>query len=78
MAGYTARVATMIQVFEDCSTGKYQRSVVTSSVKTKATKPNQFHLEFDNGRPVINGLVTETTDGTIILENVNNKNFNQP
>lgn len=65
LAGYTARVAIMVQVFEDCSKGKYQRQVVANAKGVK------FNLEFVDGMPVSKGIVNETTDGTILLENVN-------
>ena len=38
---------------------------------TKGIKDEkQFSLEFQNGMPVSKGVVKETTDGTIYLENV--------
>ena len=71
MAGYTTRVATMVQVFEDCSVGKYERQVVKSVKGLKNNlKKDEFQLEFCNGRPVAKGTVIESTDGTIILEKV--------
>ena len=71
LAGYTARVATMVQVFEDCSIGKYERQVVKSIKGHKDShKDNSFHLEFINGRPIAKGRVTESIDGAIILEKV--------
>ena len=38
LAGYTARVATMCEVFEDCSEGKYARKAVMT-----ATKQVRYH-----------------------------------
>ena len=35
LAGYTARVATMVEVFEDCSQGKYERQVVKTATAAK-------------------------------------------
>ena len=42
LAGYTYRVATMLEVFEDCSAGKYRRNVVKT---TKLTKRTHHHSE---------------------------------
>ena len=33
LAGYTARVATMCEVFEDCSEGRYTRKAVVTATK---------------------------------------------
>ena len=33
LAGYTARVATMCEVFEDCSEGRYARKAVLTATK---------------------------------------------
>ncbi len=65
----------MIEVFEDCSSGKYRKAVVASAKATKKSALNDekpANLEFRDGLPVIKGLVTETTDGTIVLEKVRN------
>ena len=42
LAGYTYRVATMLEVFEDCSAGRYQRNIVKS---TKQGKKSLHHSE---------------------------------
>ena len=68
LAGYTARVAIMIQVFEDCSQGKYQRQVVASSSKV----PIKTNMNFADGMPISKGIVLESTDGTIVLDHVRN------
>ena len=75
LAGYTARVAVMIQVFEDCSDSKYQRQAVAGAPSKGVTNETQFSIEFQDGMPVSKGVVTESTDGTIHLENVGNMNF---
>ena len=60
----------MVQVFEDCSKGKYIRTVVTSSNKGVKDK-TKIRLNFDqNGRPIIQGRILESRDGTISLEDV--------
>ena len=59
----------MIQVFEDCSQGKYQRQVVAASKGASKGHP-LCNLNFFNGMPISKGKVCESTDGTIFLENV--------
>ena len=75
LAGYTARVAVMIQVFEDCSDSKYQRQAVAGAPSKGVPNETQFSIEFQDGMPVSKGVVTESTDGTIHLENVGNMKF---
>ena len=72
LAGYTARVATMVEVFEDCSQGKYERQVVktATAAKTKGSLNSKLNLEFVNGIPISRGIVTESIDGSIVLEQV--------
>ncbi|PNF43877.1 ATP-binding cassette sub-family D member 2 [Cryptotermes secundus] len=70
LAGYTSRVGDMLDVFEDASHGKYQRTVVTTSESKHSSKNSTFRMEFKNGQPVVKGVVRETRDGTIVLENV--------
>ncbi len=47
LAGYTYRVATMLEVFEDCSAGRYQRNIVKS---TKQGKKALHHSEAEQVR----------------------------
>ncbi|PSN48985.1 ATP-binding cassette sub-family D member 3 [Blattella germanica] len=70
LAGYTSRVGDMLDVFEDASKGKYQRTVVADIDSKQLTKYNNFRMEFRNGQPVVKGIIKETTDGTIMLDNV--------
>lgn len=71
LAGYTERVAILIKVFEDCSVGKYQRKVVTTTkTKKAAAERENVKLEFKDGSPVIKGVVEEAAKGTIVVENV--------
>ncbi|GFG39507.1 hypothetical protein Cfor_00502 [Coptotermes formosanus] len=70
LAGYTARVGDMLDVFEDASHGKYQRAVVTTAESKHLAKNGGFRLEFKNGQPVVKGVIHETKDGTIVLKNV--------
>ena len=70
LAGYTARVAVMVVVFEDCSKGIYKRNVVTTTKSKNKGDDSVFQLEFKDGSPLIKGRVKETNDGTIVLEKV--------
>ena len=78
MAGYTERVDTLMTVLEDCAKSKYKRKIASEAIMgsqnsgNRAAKRNRsVCLEFDsNGAPLIQGLVTESIDGSILLENV--------
>ncbi len=82
LAGYTARVATMCEVFEDCSVGKYKRPTMLNEAAAAATTPGRkrnkslqvsgddLGLKVKDGTPVIEGKVMETGDGTLILDRV--------
>ncbi|GLG93600.1 Multidrug resistance protein homolog 49 [Gryllus bimaculatus] len=71
LAGYTSRVSDMLDVFEDVSQGKYYRSTVSGS-ENKSSKNTsvKFQLEFKDGQPIPQGIIHETTDGTLSLLNV--------
>lgn len=69
LAGYTARVGNMLKVFEEVQRGRYVRvSVISDSEHRDSRCPAS--LVFKNGVPLINGIVNESIDGTIVIENV--------
>ncbi len=73
LAGFTSRVSTMLEVFEDCSRGMYARNVVTSRKSTQkrhSLTNAAAAIEFRDGVPVIKGTVIESIDGSIVLEDV--------
>lgn len=45
----------MLDVFEDASHGKYQRTVVTTSESKHSSRNSGFRMEFKNGQPVAKG-----------------------
>ncbi|KAK4318120.1 hypothetical protein Pmani_010865 [Petrolisthes manimaculis] len=69
LAGYTARVGNMLKVFEDVQNGRYIRPSVLMNDLDERQQPYSV-LSFHNGVPLINGVVTESKDGTILLEDV--------
>jgi hypothetical protein len=66
LAGYTSRVGDMLDVFEDTSRGKYQRTVVTTSESKHSSKNNTFRMEFRNGQPVVKGNADKCQYSTVI------------
>jgi putative NADPH-quinone reductase len=55
----------MLDVFEDASHGKYQRTVVTTSESKHSSKNSGFRMEFKNGQPVVKGNVNKCKDITL-------------
>jgi hypothetical protein len=47
----------MLDVFEDASHGKYQRTVVTTSESKHSSRNSDFRMEVKNGQPVVKGKV---------------------
>lgn len=67
LAGYTYRVAGMLEVFEDTAQGRYNKIMMAEG------RNNAGILEFRNGQPVTKGRVvvsTDPTDRSISLHNV--------
>lgn len=59
LAGYTHRVAGMLEVFEETSRGVYDKTRVVSAIEERN---NAGILEFRNGRPIAKGTVIFTTN----------------
>lgn len=55
LAGYTARVGDMLDVFEQASRGEYQRTIVGGSKPQLAS--TTCLLEFKNGYPLAKGNI---------------------
>lgn len=71
LAGYTARVSEMLDVFKDAALCKYKRNIVTSPLRI-ANGTHEFDkiIEMKDGAPVIKGIVLESSDGSISLVDV--------
>lgn len=69
LAGYTARVGNMLQVFEDVQYGQYQRPAIMGKDGI-GSRTSEARLNFHNGMPLIEGVVTESSNGTIIVEDI--------
>lgn len=55
LAGYTARVGNMLEVFEDVQCGRYQRPAVMNNGNKQPERGIGANLILKNGMPVING-----------------------
>lgn len=67
LAGYTYRVAGMLEVFEDTAHGRYHKVMMAEG------RNNAGIIEFRNGRPVLKGRVivsSDPSDRSISLHNV--------
>lgn len=68
LAGYTHRVAGMLEVFEETANGRYSKAMLTAE-----SRNNNGILEFRNGQPVTNGIIIvskDSQDRSIALRNV--------
>lgn len=63
LAGYTDRVAGMLEVFEETARGIYSKKMVDSSYNN-----HLGILEYKNGRPVAKGKVVYTANSTYSIE----------
>lgn len=75
LAGYANRVSEMLNVFKDAALCKYQRTVVTSQQTTRQSSSSvsmipERLLEFKDGSPIIKGIVCDSLDGSIALDDV--------
>lgn len=74
LAGYANRVSEMLNVFKDAALCKYQRTVVTNQQTIRMTNTmtmkTERKLEFKDGSPIIKGIVCDSLDGTIALDDV--------
>ncbi|XP_014219998.1 ATP-binding cassette sub-family D member 1 [Copidosoma floridanum] len=72
LAGYANRVSEMLDVFKDAAVCKYRRNVVTTyqTRTSNGTTHDQKLVEFQDGIPVIKGIVKESVDGSISLIDV--------
>ncbi|XP_011505198.1 PREDICTED: ATP-binding cassette sub-family D member 1 [Ceratosolen solmsi marchali] len=73
LAGYAARVSEMLDVFQDAALCKYRRNVIaTCQTRTSNSSIAQDHelVEFQDGIPIIKGIVRESDDGSISLMDV--------
>lgn len=64
----------MLNVFKDAALCKYQRTVVTNQQAIRMTNTitmkTERKLEFKDGSPIIKGIVCDSLDGTIALDDV--------
>lgn len=68
LAGYTHRVAGMLEVFEDNANGRYSKAMLAAE-----SRNNNGILEFRDGQPVTNGIIIvskDPHDRSISLRNV--------
>ncbi|KAF2362166.1 ABC transporter type 1 transmembrane domain [Trinorchestia longiramus] len=76
LAGFTSRVGNMLQVFGDVHNSKYERpalQLAAGSEERSTRYSRSAHpglLYSSTGMPLIRGVVTESTDGSIVLESV--------
>lgn len=68
LAGYTHRVAGMLEVFDDNANGRYSKAMLAAE-----SRNNNGILEFRNGQPITNGRIivcNDVQDRSIALRNV--------
>eukprot|EP00095_Tigriopus_kingsejongensis_P005816 maker-scaffold480_size160630-snap-gene-0.28 protein:Tk05816 transcript:maker-scaffold480_size160630-snap-gene-0.28-mRNA-1 annotation:"atp-binding cassette sub-family d member 2" len=70
LAGYLERVNRLVEVFEDCSQGKYVKATATANTQEGSELATLANLQFKDGVPAIRGKTINSSDRTISLENV--------
>lgn len=70
LAGYTSRVGNMLEVFEEVGQGQYRKPAINGDTSWGQRQWTSLRLKVENGIPVPVGVLSECSNGVIVLDDV--------